>query len=148
MSLKDVIYGYPTIDNHAHPLCKAEHRSEFPLEGILSEAQGSALTEDSIHTVAFYRGSRQLANLYGLDEDSSWDDIKAARETIAYDRLCDISMQPTRIQCLLLDDGLGGMSELCYPASWHDRFTSSPTKRIVRVEVVAQARNTTRGLLR
>lgn len=139
-SLKDIAYNYPAIDNHAHPICTAEHRSAFPFEGIVSEAQGLALTEDSIHTLAFYRATRQLANLYGISEDSTWEEVKAARDAIPYDRLCAMAFQPTRIQCLLLDDGLGGVDKLCYGASWHDQYTSSPTKRIVRVEAVAQVR--------
>jgi len=33
---------------------------------------------------------------------------------------------------------LDAVAEFCHPTSWHDQFTSSPTYRIVRVEVVAQ----------
>lgn len=138
--LKDIAYNYPAIDNHAHPICTAEHRSAFPLEGIISEAQGSALTDDSIHTLASYRAMRQLATLYGIVEDSTWEELKAARDTIPYDQLCALAFQPTRIQCLLLDDGLGGVNEFCHNAAWHNNYTPSPTKRIVRVEVVAQVR--------
>ena len=39
MSLRDVVFNYPTIDNHAHPLLKEEFRQSFPFEGVTSEAQ-------------------------------------------------------------------------------------------------------------
>ncbi|OBZ74438.1 Protein fluG [Grifola frondosa] len=46
-------------------------------------------------------------------------------------------MAPTRIQCILIDDGLGSAWTL-HHYKWHDQFTTSPTKRIVRVEIVAE----------
>jgi hypothetical protein len=141
MSLKDIAFNYPAIDNHAHPLCKPENFSAIPFEITISEAQGSALTEDAIHTLACYRAIRQLADLYGLDKSATLEDVKSAREAIPYDELCDMSMNKTGIQCLLLDDGLGEAAGIGQDVAWHNRFTKSPTKRIVRVEVVAQVRN-------
>lgn len=41
---------------------------------------------------------------------------------------------------MLLDDGLGGVEEFAEGYAQHDRFTTSPTKRIVRVEIVAEVR--------
>jgi hypothetical protein len=138
MSLKDIVYRYPAIDNHAHPLLKEEHRSAIPFEGLISEAQGSALFEDSIHTLACYRATRELAEILELNDDATWDNVKSVRDGKPYDQLCKMFMEKTYIQCLLLDDGLGGVSDYCHDASWHDSFTKSPTKRIVRVEIVAQ----------
>ncbi|KAF8216413.1 amidohydrolase-domain-containing protein [Mycena galopus ATCC 62051] len=39
---------------------------------------------------------------------------------------------------MLLDDGLGGVEEFAEGYAWHDKFATSPTKRIVRVEIVAE----------
>ena len=43
------------------------------------------------------------------------------------------------IQCILIDDGLGGADKhKMYDYKWHDNVAHSPTKRIVRVETVAE----------
>ena len=59
-------FTYPAIDNHTHPLLTAEHKDDFPFEGLLSEATDAALVEDSIHTLACYRATAQLAKLFGV----------------------------------------------------------------------------------
>lgn len=134
--LTHTVYTYPAIDNHTHPLLKEEHRNAFPFEGLISEAQGKALIEDSVHTMACYRATNQLSTLFGCE--NSWDAVKATRESIDYLELCKKCMSPTFIQCVLLDDGLDGEGKMCEESTWHDQFTSSPSKRIVRIEVVAQ----------
>lgn len=132
---------YPAIDNHAHPLLSASKRSALPFEGLVSEASGRAL-DDTVHTLACYRATCELAQLYGIQGDHSrevsWDEIKRVREGMDYQKLCKLCFEPAKIYCLLLDDGLGGVEEMAEGYQWHDQFTLSPTKRIVRVEVVAQ----------
>ncbi|TFK47251.1 hypothetical protein OE88DRAFT_1666629 [Heliocybe sulcata] len=136
--LHEACFTYPCIDNHAHPLLTAGNREKVEFEGIIAEATGPALFEDSVHTLACYKATAQLAKLFGLGPDTTWGDVKAARSAAPYDELCALSMKPTNIQCILFDDGLGGVEELCESYKWHNRFTKSPNKRIVRVEVVAQ----------
>lgn len=46
-----------------------------------------------------------------------------------------------RLYCILIDDGLGDAAKLCETLKWHDQFTKAKTKRIVRVEVLAQVRS-------
>ena len=139
--LARIAFSYPAIDNHAHPLLKAQHRNAFPFEGLISEAPtGTALTEDAIHTLACFRATRQLCKLYRMSVEPSWQAVKNARMAVDYNMLCRVCMEPTKIQCILLDDGLGGVEEHAEDYKWHDRFTYSPTKRIVRVEVVAEVR--------
>ncbi|KAA1475726.1 hypothetical protein DENSPDRAFT_842547 [Dentipellis sp. KUC8613] len=139
--LADVCTRYPAIDNHAHPLLSETHRASVPFESLVSEADAAALP-DAAHTLASFRATKDLADLYQLKDDTSspatWEALKTARNAIPYDELCRRSFGPAHIQCLLLDDGLGGVEEMCEGYKWHDQFTSSPTKRIVRVEVVAQ----------
>ncbi|KDQ54522.1 hypothetical protein JAAARDRAFT_135303 [Jaapia argillacea MUCL 33604] len=137
-SLRHVTFNYPAIDNHAHPLLKAAYRSYVPFEGLISEAQGPALLEDSPHTLACYRATAQLAPVFGLEgERATWEGVKEARDKTDYDELCKMFLKPTGIQCVLFDDlfGDGGIAE---GYKWHDQFTKSPSKRIVRVEVLAQ----------
>ncbi|KAI0049722.1 hypothetical protein FA95DRAFT_1537733 [Auriscalpium vulgare] len=136
-SLADVCRTYPAIDNHAHPLLAAAHRTAVPFEGLVSEADGAALA-DSVHTLACFAATRTLAQLYGLTKEVVWDDVKAKRDKINYDDLCALCFRDAHIQCILLDDGLGGVQEMSEGFRWHDRFTKSPTRRIVRVEVLAQ----------
>ncbi|KAJ7672683.1 amidohydrolase 2 [Mycena rosella] len=137
--LHNACFFYPAIDNHAHPILTEEHRDRFALEGLISEAQGSALTVDSVHTLACMRAVSQLGTVLKI-QDSTWDSVKAARAQLAYPDLCNLFMHHTTtgIQCILLDDGLGGVGDFAEEFRWHDKFTSSPTKRIVRVEIVAE----------
>lgn len=126
--LLHIVSSHPAIDNHAHALLKIENRDAMPFEGLISEAAGLALTEDAIHTLACYRATAQLADLYGLSKDAGWEDVKRKRKELDYDQLCR-----------LIDDGLG-VRDMVNDYKWHDRYTGSPTKRIVRIEVVAQVR--------
>lgn len=137
--LRKVTFAYPAIDNHCHPLLQESHRDDVPFDGVLSEARGAALTEDAVHSLAGYRATKQLSQLYGGSPDRhTWEQIREHRTGREYDELCRRSFEPANIQCLLIDDGLGGVEEMCESYTWHDQFTSSPSKRIVRVEVIAE----------
>lgn len=129
-------FGFPAIDNHAHPLLMAEQRDSVPFEGLISEALGDALVKDAVQTLACYRATRQLAELFGM-KNASWTDIKLARSQIDYLDLCRRCIEPTRIQCILLDDGLDNNS-IAEPLAWHDQFTHDYTRQIVRIEGVAE----------
>lgn len=128
---------FPAIDNHAHPLLRDAHREDRPFEGLVSEADGEAL-KDSVYTVACMRATYSLGKLFGL-KDASWDDVKAKRAELHYLDLCRKCIEPTRIQCILIDDGLG-VKDLAEEVQWHDQFTKSPSQRIVRVEIEAEVR--------
>ncbi|KAJ7504468.1 amidohydrolase-domain-containing protein [Mycena galericulata] len=137
--LQKACFYYPAVDNHAHPLLTEEHRDRFEFEGLISEAQGPSLTVDSVHTLACLRAVSQLGAVLNL-QDPTWSNIKDARRKLNYSELCNLFMHRTvtGIQCIFLDDGLGGVDEFAEDYEWHDKFTSSPTKRIVRVEIVAE----------
>jgi len=139
MSLKDVVFNYPAIDNHAHPLLKEEHRHSLPFEEVISEAQPNAV-KDVVHSLPGYRAARQLAELYGLDPDADWEEIKSYRDALGYDDLCEVNMQKSGIQSLLLDDGLRGVQEMANDLSWHGRFTNGSVYRLVRIEPIAEVR--------
>ncbi|TCD63144.1 hypothetical protein EIP91_005903 [Steccherinum ochraceum] len=137
--LARVAFGYPAIDNHAHPFLTAANRNAIPFEGLVSEANPSqGLLEDAPNTLACFRATGQLSRLYRLSVEPSWEAVKAARASVDYEQLCVRCMEPTKIQCILMDDGLGGVQELAEGYKWHDRYTYSPTKRIVRVETLAE----------
>lgn len=137
-TLYKTCHTYPAIDNHAHPLLKFAYRNDMTYENIISDADGPAL-QDSIHTLACYRATEQLATLLGLKfAGVTWDQVKAAARDMNYEDLCQLCFGQANIQCILIDDGLGGVAELAENYRWHDRYTTSPTKRIVRIEVVAE----------
>ncbi|EIN05840.1 hypothetical protein PUNSTDRAFT_145746 [Punctularia strigosozonata HHB-11173 SS5] len=135
--LAEACAHYPAIDDHGKA-SPATYRDSVPFEGLISEAEGDALLNDAPHTISCFRAAKELAPLFKLPDGASWDSVKAARQKIPYDELVQLSMHRTGIQCLLLDDGLGGVQEMCEDYKWHDQFTRSATKRIVRVEIVAQ----------
>ncbi|KAF4611557.1 hypothetical protein D9613_003781 [Agrocybe pediades] len=138
LALYETVFSQPAIDNHAHPLLREDTRFSIPFEGLISEAEGAALTEDAVHTAACYRATKQLAHLFGLDEDASWEDIKKHRDSMSYADLCNLCFKDTGIRCILIDDGLGGVAEKAEGYKWHDQFTPAPTRRIVRVEIEAE----------
>ncbi|KAH9003884.1 amidohydrolase-domain-containing protein [Lactarius hatsudake] len=132
-----ILNDYPAIDNHAHPLLTAENRNRLAFEGLTSEAEGPAL-EDAVYSLPHSTAQRDLARLYGLPRHTSWDDIKKHRAARPYDDLCRLCFEKANIQCILIDDGLSGSKDMAEEYRWHDRYTSSPTRRIVRVEVIAE----------
>ncbi|KIM52555.1 hypothetical protein SCLCIDRAFT_1223624 [Scleroderma citrinum Foug A] len=136
--LAKAAFSYPAIDNHAHPFLSERHRNALAFEGLTTEASGVALP-DSIYTLACYRSTAQLAKLFGLKgDDANWDGVKTKRAGLDYKQLCGMCMKPSGIQCILIDDGLSGVADLAEGYRWHDQFTASPTKRIVRIEALAE----------
>ncbi|KAI9374098.1 hypothetical protein BJX61DRAFT_346009 [Aspergillus egyptiacus] len=136
-SLSQLIQTHPLIDNHAHNLLSGPSAcdyTKYPLEQIVSEAQGLALT-NATSTLPFYRAASQLATLYQCSS-ADWDDLRVARNKLIernYEGFVRRCLEGTHI--LLLDDLLTDQD--VEPFDWHDRFTASPTKRIVRIEAVA-----------
>ncbi|KAJ3727724.1 amidohydrolase-domain-containing protein [Lentinula raphanica] len=145
--LRKTAFTFPAIDNHAHPLLRSQFRHQVPLESIISEApSGPSLIQDAAQTIACFRAAAQLSKVFTSsgeggsevsESPSLWQQVKQRREAMDYEELCDIFMKPCGIQALLLDDGLGGVSEWCEDWKWHRRF-GCDTKRIVRIEDEAQ----------
>jgi hypothetical protein len=136
-SLRHLVQTHPIIDNHAHNLLSRDVASDYdsyPLESITSEAHGRAL-ENARTTLPLLRATNQLAELYGTP-CATWDDVLAAHSRWVqgdYDGLIRRCLEGTH--ALLLDDLLNDDDVESY--DWHDRFTVSATKRIVRIEAVA-----------
>ena len=139
-ALRRTVFETPAIDNHAHPLLKEAHRNAMPFEGLISEASGDALSNDAMHTIACLRATKELASLYGLSDNASWEDVKQYRIKRPYLELCEMNFRASKISCLLLDDGLGGVAELAEDYGWHGWLTNRNVKRIARVETIAEVR--------
>ncbi|RMJ26905.1 Developmental protein fluG [Aspergillus sp. HF37] len=135
-SLRHLVRAHPLIDNHAHNVLSSQHAcnyAKYPLESVTSEAQGPAL-QNAVHALPSLRAASQLADLYHCAPD--WASIKAAREQWVhrdYEGLVRRCLEGTH--ALLLDDLL--TDDDIEPFDWHDRFTVSETKRIVRIETLA-----------
>jgi hypothetical protein len=124
----------PIVDNHAHPLLKPEALSQHPLLSIATEASG-----DAIHaaptSLAHLRAVKQLATVLGCDK--TWEAVVAAIELRRIDSHEDWTSQCLDgLETILIDDGLDNQTDV-YPYSWHDDYTRSGCKRIVRIETVA-----------
>lgn len=136
--LRYVVNSFPLIDSHAHNLLLPSHIETVPFESITSEAQGRAL-RDTFKSLPHLRAARQLRELYECRDDADWEDVLEQRvEWLRSDpeRLYQKCFQGTH--ALLMDDGIAG-PEKVYGYSWHDRCAKAPTKRIVRIETVAEA---------
>lgn len=148
----------PAIDNHAHPLLKAEFKDtdRFPFEGLVSEADGEALN-DAKETLAGMRAVKELSVLYGIENsnlnldgserEATWADLKQCRGEMSYDELCGLCFGRSGIEMVFVDDGLGGEREraMVEGYEWMDRWVTKGkggSKRIVRVEVVAEVSHT------
>lgn len=135
--LRHVANKYPIIDNHAHNLILPTHSDTIPFETITTEAQGRAL-RDTFKSLPHLRAAKQLRNLYECGDDADWEDILEQRvEWLRSDpeRLHNRCFEG--VHALLIDDGLAG-PEKVYPYEYHDRYTKAPSKRIVRIETVAE----------
>ncbi|KAJ5548900.1 hypothetical protein N7513_006134 [Penicillium frequentans] len=136
-SLRHLIANHPLIDNHAHNLLSRDVATDYdsyPLESITSEAHGRAL-ENARFTLPLLRATNQLAELYE-SPCAEWSDVLAAHSRWVeqdYEGLIKRSLEGTH--ALLLDDLLSDDDVESY--DWHDSFTASATKRIVRIEAVA-----------
>lgn len=124
----------PIIDNHAHPLLKPDALAKHPLLSLTTEASG-----DAIHaaptSLSHLRGIKQLAHV--LDCAQTWEAVVAAieqRRIVEYDDW--ISECLDGVETILVDDGLDNVDDV-YDYSWHNSFTRSACKRIVRIEAVA-----------
>jgi hypothetical protein len=136
-TLRHLVLTYPAIDNHAHPLLVDDSTLDFT--GAISEARGDALPA-AYTSLAAMRAAHQLGPLYGLEQvDPTWESLLEARRSLPNEKseIRDACFQAARLQCLLLDDGLPGK---CESIPSHDQYTISPSKRIVRIEVVAEVR--------
>ncbi|KAF2803804.1 developmental protein-like protein fluG [Mytilinidion resinicola] len=135
--LKAAIDSCPIIDNHAHNLLLPTHVEAHPFEAITSEAQGRAL-QDTFKSLSHLRAERQLRELYECPKDANWEDIlKKRAEWLHNDQEALIRKCLHGIHCILMDDGLGG-AEKVLTYDEHDQYTPAPTKRIVRIETVAE----------
>ncbi|KAF2870947.1 developmental protein-like protein fluG [Massariosphaeria phaeospora] len=136
--VRHVVNNFPIIDNHAHNLILPTHLDTVPFESITSEAQGRAL-RDTFKSLPHIRASRQLRQLFELSDDANWEDV-------LQQRIEWLRSDPERLNAkcfegvysLLIDDGLAG-PEKVHPYEWHDHLTKAPTKRIVRIETVAES---------
>ncbi|KAF2272443.1 glutamine synthetase/guanido kinase [Westerdykella ornata] len=135
--LRYVVNKYPLIDNHAHNLLLPSHIDTVPFESITSEAQGRAL-RDTFKSLPHLRAARQLRDLYKCAEDATWEEVQEQRLQCLRsnpDQLYEDCFAGTH--ALLIDDGLAGRDTV-YEYTWHDRWTKAPSKRIVRIETLAE----------
>ncbi|CAI7673060.1 unnamed protein product [Penicillium bialowiezense] len=138
-SLRSLIQSHPLIDNHAHNLLNKESATDYetyPLEAIVSEAHGQALA-NARTTLPLIRATNQLSELYDTS-CTEWEDVLSAHERWVredYEGLIRRSLKGTH--ALLLDDLLCDDEDI-ESFQWHDSFTTSATRRIVRIETVAE----------
>ncbi|KAK0636167.1 hypothetical protein B0T17DRAFT_587420 [Bombardia bombarda] len=124
----------PIIDQHAHPLLKLDAESKHPLLSITSEASGDAI-HAAITSLPHLRAIRQLATV--LKCGYTWEAVVAAIEERRIDSPEDwVAQCLSGIETILIDDGLDGKED-AQDCDWHDDYTRSKCKRIVRIEKVA-----------
>ncbi|KAK2805609.1 hypothetical protein FQN50_006124 [Emmonsiellopsis sp. PD_5] len=136
-ALRNLIYCYPIIDNHAHNILKADCATDYakyPFESITSEAQGESLEVHAPKSLAHLRSLNQLAEFYGCRPELRAI-LSARNREIAEDYEGLVMRCLCRTHTLLIDDGL--TADDVESLSWHDKHTVGPIKRIVRIETIA-----------
>ncbi|KAJ9156503.1 Protein fluG [Pleurostoma richardsiae] len=129
-----VIRSTPIVDVHAHPLLKPEALSRHPLMSITTEASGDAI-HAAATSLAHLRGVKQLSQVLGCGQ--TWEEVVTAVEQRRIEDYEDwISVCLDGIETILIDDGLDNADDV-QDFPWHDSFTRSGCKRIVRIESVA-----------
>ncbi|KAI1418375.1 glutamine synthetase/guanido kinase [Hypoxylon sp. FL1857] len=132
--LNAAIDSTPLIDNHAHPLLTVGAVSKHPLLSIATEANGDAIN-DSKTSLSHLRAVKHLAEALGCEQ--TWDAVVAAVERKRAESRDDWTKRCLEgVETILIDDGLD-MPGQAETYSWHDKFTKSKCKRIVRIETVA-----------
>ncbi|KAK3296808.1 uncharacterized protein B0H64DRAFT_109864 [Chaetomium fimeti] len=128
------IRSTPIIDHHAHPIFKSEAFNKKPLLAITTEANGDAI-ESATTSLPHLRAVRQLASVLGCGY--TWESVVAAIEEKRLDCPEDWTADCLfGIETILVDDGLD-TEDSANAYSWHDDYTRSKCKRIVRIEKVA-----------
>lgn len=134
--LRQVVRTCPIIDNHGHNILRPQQLKSANFLTITTEATGEALA-DTPKSLAHIRAARGLKKLYGLSEDADWAALVGKRaELLERDPEGLMRKCFAGTHTLLLDDLLDNGSNI-EPYGWHDKYTSSPSKRIVRIEAVA-----------
>jgi hypothetical protein len=135
--LRHVALNFPIIDNHGHNLILPTYTDTIPFESITTEAQGRAL-RDTFKSLSHLRAAKQLRQLYECGEDADWEDILEQRvEWLRSDpqRLHQRCFEG--VHAILVDDGLADPKTV-YPYDSHDEYLEASSKRIVRIEMVAE----------
>ena len=101
----------------------------------MSEAQGVALTHATT-SLAHLRAVQQLSKLYQCEP--SWESIKQYRIAAGFDKFTEQCFKASGISCILMDDLFSSRDKVEIPYTWHDKLTTSSTRRIVRVESLAE----------
>ncbi|KAJ3220881.1 hypothetical protein HK099_003927 [Clydaea vesicula] len=125
------VNSIPAIDGHAHPLL-TKIQEDIPLQSIISEAGGDAL-KDSDDTIVFHRTINSISWLYNTENSLASINKFRTEKTIA--ELSKICFEKSNIYGVLFDDGLSGDNN---SIRYHDNFTKTRNKRVLRIEVVAQ----------
>ncbi|MCJ1288000.1 hypothetical protein MMC26_007353 [Xylographa opegraphella] len=132
--LIEAVQRTPIIDHHAHNLLLPDELSAHDMLSMTTEATGPALAHTP-STLAHLRAVKQLAQI--LSCKPTWDavqkriDEERSKPDDVWARKCFEG-----IETVLVDDGLDG--NIVHPYEWHDRFTRSKCKKIVRIEKVAE----------
>ena len=134
--LEHCIHTCPIIDNHAHNIYQKESLETEDLMTITTEASGRAL-DDIPTSLPHLRAARQLCQLYDLPPEANWKAITERRAALlAKDASALTKKCLENTQTILLDDGFDD-PDILEPYQWHSKFTSSPCKRLIRIEEIA-----------
>ncbi|KAL8154344.1 hypothetical protein V2J09_012104 [Rumex salicifolius] len=128
--LRRVVEEVELVDAHAHNIVAVD--SSLPFSRCFSESDGAALS-DAPHSLAFKRGVRDIAELYGCK--SSLKDIEDHRRQVGLEAISSACFGAARISALLIDDGLD--LDKMHQIEWHKTYAPF-VGRILRIERLAE----------
>ena len=130
--LRDEVQHLKAVDQHAHPVLKAE--SELPFAAAFTEATDPSIWErDTPHGLFYRRSVKQLAKLYRCAARDV--DLLTVRKRLDLTARTALCLQESHLKTLLLDDGM--MADDSMSLDWHRQFV--PVKRLLRIEQLVES---------
>ena len=130
--LRDEVQHLKAVDQHAHPVLKAE--SELPFAAAFTEATDPSIWErDTPHGLFYRRSVKQVAKLYRCAARDV--DLLTVRKRLDLTARTALCLQESHLKTLLLDDGM--MADDSMSLDWHRQFV--PVKRLLRIEQLVES---------
>lgn len=123
----------PLIDQHGHNLLRPKVAADYPYTAVFTQGYDPEIINHHARHTLFYRRSLKTIAIL-LDCEVEERAILARRQTLGWEKLCEICFNSGNIEAIYLDDGL--QPDEILPLSSHERFVG--VKRVLRLEVLAE----------
>jgi len=126
----------PVVDNHAHPLTRAQPGTPEELRHHFTEAHSTVLARDHVGSAVYFRWAlRQLAD--ALDVEPSEEAVLRVRDACPFPVYARGLVRRALVSHLLVDDGYPPR-EASYSVQEIRSLLAVPVRRVLRIETLVQ----------